>query len=122
MLRAARLLFPLGRRVVFAAVAVALGCGGGAVPQQDAAADGAVDPACVNRVEGEACDGLGPLGSKASCRGGRCLPGCEGDPARTPCSTFSDLPISCCTTEQQCCFVGNEEVGCRPAGTACPAQ
>ena len=111
----------------------ALGCGGRAAGTDagtkdgpveaasgDSRSDADVDPACQGLAEGMACDGLGPLNSRASCQGGRCLPGCLGDPSRLPCTTFWDLPKSCCAPDERCCFVGFEEVGCRRGAEPCP--
>ena len=119
------------RVVVGGLCLAALGCGpsaAGGDAAADAAADAVtdasgdafVDPACQDLVEGMACDHGAPFNAKASCQGGRCLPGCQGDPTRTPCNTFYDRPKSCCGADEQCCWVGWEAVGCRPGEVPCP--
>ena len=101
----------LVQRVAAVLCLAALGCRGG---------DAGPDAVCLQLGEGYTCDGKAPLDSRASCQGGRCLPGCKGDAARIPCSSQPGLGISCCTADQQCCPVGWETVGCRPAAVPCP--
>jgi hypothetical protein len=104
----------------------ALGCSGRATILDAGGADAAVpdgppvDPACRDVAEGTSCDPSSTLESTRSCQGGRCLPGCQGDASRTPCTAIWWQGSGCCTLEERCCYVGFLTTACRPAGITCP--